>query len=154
MIVFDLRCARAHVFEAWFGSTADYESQNARGLIACPLCSSREIGKAVMAPAVAAKGNRRPDAAPRDAAPAAPPASEAADSPELLPALLAMQRQFEAGSDYVGSNFATAARAMHEGDAPARSIHGEASLAEARALQEDGISVLPLPFRPLAGSDA
>ena len=58
MIVFDLRCGAGHVFEAWFGSTADYDAQQARRLIACPVCDDTAIGKAVMAPAVPAKGNR------------------------------------------------------------------------------------------------
>ena len=69
MIVFDLRCGHGHVFEAWFGSSAAYEEQRAGGMIACPMCGSAEIGKAVMAPNVAAKGNRRSDAPP------APPAA-------------------------------------------------------------------------------
>ena len=58
MIVFDLKCGAGHVFEAWFGSSADYDSQRERGLIACPLCGDAQVGKAVMAPNVAAKGNR------------------------------------------------------------------------------------------------
>ena len=63
MIVFDLKCSAAHVFEAWFGSSADYEAQAARGLVACPICGDTQTGKAVMAPAVAPKGNRsRPPA--------------------------------------------------------------------------------------------
>lgn len=52
----------------------------------------------------------------------------------------------EDNSDYVGSNFATEARKMHLGDAPERSIYGEAKLEDAKALIDDGISVMPLPF--------
>jgi hypothetical protein len=54
----------------------------------------------------------------------------------------------EQGSEYVGMNFATEARAIHDGDAPARSIYGEAKPEEARALIEDGVPVAPLPFMP------
>lgn len=146
MIVFDLRCGGAHVFEAWFGSTADYEGQRDRGLIACPLCGDTGIDKAVMAPAVAAKGNRRAAPAPTDHA--------AADADPGLAGLLALQREMEARSDYVGSAFASEARAMHEGSAPERSIYGEASPAEVRALADDGVLLLPLPFTPLVRSDA
>ncbi|PXA90254.1 DUF1178 domain-containing protein, partial [Nostoc sp. 3335mG] len=35
MIVFDLKCGTGHVFEAWFGSSAAYEDQRSRGLLAC-----------------------------------------------------------------------------------------------------------------------
>lgn len=137
MIVFDLRCGVAHVFEAWFGSSDDYESQRIRGLIACPVCCNTSIEKAVMAPAVSAKGNRQADASPTDAA----------------TRLLALQRQLEAGSDYVGDRFAQEARALHE-NGQARSIYGEASQEDAAALVAEGIALLPMPFRPLIRSDA
>jgi len=153
MIVFDLRCAGAHVFEAWFGSTADYDSQRSRSMIACPLCGDTGIDKAVMAPAVAAKSNRRESGRSTTGRENANEAALA--TPEaLLPALLAMQRRMEAQSDYVGGNFATEARAMHEGTTPERSIYGEASAADVRALADDGVPVLPLPFCPLVRSDA
>ena len=59
MIIFDLKCApQGHVFEAWFGSSEDFEAQKAGGLVSCPLCGSGEVDKAPMAPAVGAKGNR------------------------------------------------------------------------------------------------
>jgi hypothetical protein len=147
MIVFDLRCGGAHVFEAWFGSTADYDSQRERGLIACPLCGDTAVQKAVMAPAVAAKGNRRPDAGQAVARPDG-------DADQALAMLLALQREMEARSDYVGRNFAVEARAMHEGSTPERSIYGEASPDEVRALADDGVPLLPLPFTPLVRSDA
>ena len=63
MIVFDLRCGSGHVFEAWFGSSASYESQRTGGLLACPICGGSDVEKAVMAPNIAAKGNRRVDVA-------------------------------------------------------------------------------------------
>ena len=63
-------------------------------------------------------------------------------------ALAEMRRKIEENSDYVGLNFAAEARAIHEGDAPARSIYGEAKAEEARQLIEDGVPVAPLPFLP------
>jgi hypothetical protein len=59
VIVFDLRCGNAHVFEAWFGSSDDYADQKGRGLISCPMCGDAGIDKAAMAPNVSAKGNSR-----------------------------------------------------------------------------------------------
>jgi hypothetical protein len=154
MIVFDLKCGQFHIFEAWFGSTPDYESQNARGLIACPACGDTSIAKAVMAPAVAAKGNRttsRP-AETASTTPSQPVRSEPRD--DGFGKLLAAQRRMEAASDYVGADFAARARAMHDGSEPTTGIHGEATLAEAVALTNEGIAIMPLPFRPLARSDA
>ena len=59
-----------------------------------------------------------------------------------------MRRQVEANSEYVGVNFVTEARAIHDGEAPERAIYGEARPEEARKLMEDGIPVAPLPFLP------
>ena len=64
MIVFDLKCAAAHVFEAWFGSSADYDDQRARGLVQCPICGDGAVEKAVMAPNVAAKRNQQAEVTP------------------------------------------------------------------------------------------
>ena len=60
MIIFDLQCAPAgHVFEAWFGSTDDYEEQQARGLVSCPICGDGEVDKAPMAPGRAEERRQR-----------------------------------------------------------------------------------------------
>lgn len=144
MIVFDLKCEGAHVFEAWFSSSEDYAAQKARGFVSCPTCGSAEVDKAVMAPAVPAKGNRLVTDAERKA------------HAERLKALKA---EVEANCDYVGADFAREARARFTDppadneDAP-RGIYGEASLAQAADLIADGIPVAPLPFRPRRLADA
>ena len=134
MIVFDLRCAPGgHVFEGWFGSSADYDAQQARGLVACPICGSAEVAKAPMAPRVAAKGN-----------------SGAEPSPEAMKALLAemarTQKKLLEKSEHVGDRFPDEARAIHLGEAEARAIHGRATPADAERLADEGIPVAPLPF--------
>lgn len=141
MIVFDLRCGTGHVFEAWFGSSAAYEEQRAGGLVACPLCGSAEIDKAVMAPNVGAKGNQRAAAPARTDEPPTPAAVKAA-----LASMAAAQAKALEKSQWVGTAFADKARAMHVGNAPETPIHGQASLAEAKALAEEGVPIAPLPF--------
>jgi hypothetical protein len=136
MIVFDLLCSSGHRFEGWFASSDDHEAQAARGLIACPLCDDRVVTRAVTAAAVPAKSNQR-------SATIVDPATK----------LLAMQRALEADSTWVGDRFAVEARALHASGATG-SIHGSASLDDARALIEDGVPLLPLPFRPKAIADA
>jgi hypothetical protein len=140
MIIFDLRCTPGgHVFEAWFGSSGDYADQQGRGLVSCPICGAAEVGKAPMAPAVPRKGG--------DSAPASDLIStDPATMKEMLGALAVMQRKLVAGSDWVGDRFASEARAIHLGEADARSIHGRATREQAESLAEDGIPVAPLPF--------
>jgi len=148
MIVFDLRCGRDHVFEAWFGSTDDFDAQRARGLVSCPLCGSAEVAKALMAPNVGPKGNQLAVAPPPSTKPV--PMQSGMPAPAEMKAMLTALAQAQAkvleGSEHVGRRFADEARAIHEGDAPDRVIHGEATPIEVKALVEDGVSVAPLPF--------
>lgn len=131
MIVFDLVCRAGHVFEGWFGAGVDYESQKASGLLSCPVCGDAGVEKAAMAPAVPAKGNSRPD-------PAA--------VKRMMAGLAAAQARILERSEHVGDRFADEARAIHLGEAAARAIHGRATPAEARSLNEEGVPVAPLPF--------
>ncbi|MBD8699400.1 DUF1178 family protein [Sphingomonas sp. CFBP 13714] len=133
MIVFDLKCGTGQVFEAWFGSSAAYEAQRAARQVECPLCGDAEVAKAVMAPAVSGKGNRVPEG----------------PTPARMKAMMTMlaskQAELLASSRWVGGAFADRARDALGDEAPTP-IHGQASLAEARALVEDGVAVLPLPL--------
>ncbi|QHL91000.1 DUF1178 family protein [Sphingomonas changnyeongensis] len=141
MIVFDLKCAAGHVFEAWFGSSADYEAQRARALVVCPVCGDSAIDKAVMAPRIGSGAAR--------AEPASPPVGDTAGPPDpkaLLAALARAQARMLAGSEWVGARFAEEARAIHHGEAEERQIHGEASPDEARRLADEGIELVPLPL--------
>lgn len=63
-------------------------------------------------------------------------------------AIARMRKQVEENSEYVGMEFSAKARAMHAGEAEAKPIYGEAKIDEAKALIEDGVPVLPLPFTP------
>lgn len=144
MIVFDLCCAAGdHRFEAWFASSDSFADQQARGLIACPICGDSDVRKAVMAPRVGAKSNQQAVANPAAAAPA-----DNDPSPQLVRRVIAeiaaKQAEMLPHSRWVGRDFAAAARAMHEGRAAEDLIHGQASPEEAEALRDDGIAAMPL----------
>lgn len=151
MIVFDLSCAEGHRFEGWFGSSGDYEDQRTRGLLACPTCGASDVSKAPMAPAVPAKGNSRQEVLP----PEPRPMANTPMPPEMRKALAALAKaQADALKDstWVGDKFAEETRKMHYGERDDAPIHGQASLAEAKALIEEGVPVAPLPF-PVAPPD-
>ena len=135
MIRYALRCAEGHDFDSWFANAAAFDDLKARGLLACAVCGGAGVEKALMAPRVA---HGEPAAATDLRAPLSP-AEEA---------MARMRAEVEAKSEYVGVNFVTEARAMHEGSSPERAIYGEAKLDEARKLLEDGVPVAPLPFLP------
>jgi hypothetical protein len=157
MKVLDLKCAHQHVFEGWFASEDDFQSQLARGLVECPLCADVNISKQLSAPRLNL-GAAPPNALPSPASPSSTelvPASAAPTdgSPQDRQALQDMQgdwlkmvRQVMANTEDVGSHFAEVARQMHYGEADERSIRGQTSREEAVALLEEGITVMPLPM--------
>ncbi len=134
MIKYALQCDHAHEFEGWFGSSADYDDQAARGLVECPVCGSRGVSKQIMAPAVAGTKAQR-------SAPAVDPKTREM----MMTAMGEVRRQVEENFDYVGDAFAKEARDIHEGKSEERGIYGEASPTEVKALLEDGVRVAPLP---------
>ena len=139
MIIFDLKCRpQGHVFEAWFGSGEDYDSQLERGLVACPICGSGVIEKAPMAPRVGAKGGVEQ----ADMSTDLPPEK----AKEMLAAMAEAQKQLLANSEHVDDRFADEARAIHLGEAEARAIHGRATSEEADSLRDEGIPIGTLPF--------
>ncbi len=152
MIAFDLRCSAGHIFEGWFRSSADFDTQAGRGLIACPTCGDHGIIKAVMAPHVGRKGNQIAVPPPSPPVASATPAADPVMTGPALPApLMAMaaalataQAEALPRSTWVGDRFAARARAMHEGVEEQALIHGQATRAEAESLLDDGIAVLPL----------
>lgn len=144
MIVFDLCCAAGdHRFEAWFASSDGFADQQARGLIACPICGDSAVSKAVMAPRLGAKSNRQVAAKPASTGPI-----DRELSPEFVRRVIAeiaeKQAEMLPRSRWVGRDFAAAARAMHEGRTADDLIHGQVSPEEAEALRDDGIAAMPL----------
>lgn len=137
MIRYALQCDHSHGFEAWFGSSSDYDDQAARGLVECPFCGSRSVEKQIMAPAV--RGTRTSTPAPDLAAKMQTMVMEAARE---------VRAHVEANFDYVGDAFASEARDIHEGRSEKREIYGEATPAEVKKLKDDGVPVAPLPPPP------
>lgn len=129
MIRYALACAACgHEFEGWFASSGAYDRLQAAGEVSCPACGSAQVGKQIMAPAVA----RAVDSTP--------------DPGKALAALARKAREHLASThDYVGADFASESRAMHYGETEARPIWGETTADEAKALEAEGVPAVPLP---------
>ena len=134
MIVYDLKCAEGHGFEAWFRDSEAFEIQAAAGEVSCPLCGATQVEKALMAPNLGRGKTRAPES--RKAEPAA----------EARRALLTLRRQVEANCDYVGERFPEEARRIHYGETDPRGIYGETTSEEAEALKDEGVEVRRIPW--------
>lgn len=155
MIRYSLVCDHGHQFESWFANSAAYDKQVKRKLVACPVCDSVKVEKAIMAPRLARKDKSTSMSAPIEAsvpAPATPePTTPVMISPqerEFRAKLKELREHLTANSDNVGKKFPEEARKMHYGETEHRSIYGEASPQDAKALHEEGIEFHPLPVLP------
>lgn len=155
MIRYALYCDEGHRFDSWFYDSSAFDEQAGRGLVTCPTCESRHVVKAIMAPALVARRAERPLDTP--AAPPEPNPAPAVPKPPMEVALLdedrrrlvrAFRDKVVAETRDVGSAFAAEARRIHDDESSKERIRGQATLAEARDLLEDGIMVLPLPTIP------
>ena len=138
MKVLNLRCANGHGFEGWFASEDEYMAQNGRGLIECPLCADRIIGRMPTAPRLNLSGQREPAAA-------APASAPEATLPLQVQWVEAVRRMLD-NTDDVGERFPEEARRIHYGEIKARGIRGQASPEQRRALIEEGIEIMSLPI--------
>lgn len=153
MILYALACDGGHSFESWFRDSNAFDDQISVGHVVCPICRSAQVTKAIMSPAVL--GTRGPAAAsaPPDGSPRLPEMTGNVAllddrSLELRALFRKVRDKVIAEGHDVGRQFASEARRIHDGEAPARQIYGEASVAEARDLLQDGIMVLPMPIVP------
>jgi len=158
MILYRLRCSKGHEFESWFKDSKSYERQEKKSLIGCAMCGDAKVTRALMAPRLGTKGNKKTSVA--NAVPTAAPAP--APSPEqqkmaalakhmpkeLRDALLKVRAEVEKNCEHVGDKFAEEARKIHYGESDKRGIYGETSDEEAEALAEEGIEFGRLPWVP------
>ncbi len=140
MILYTMKCDDGHEFDSWFESAKAFDRLREAGLVTCSVCGSPGVEKAIMAPKVMAPKSPSSPPASKESQPLSGPVSPFEQKIQDL-------RKFvETNAENVGTRFAEEARAIHDGDAPERSIYGKAQPDEARSLAEDGIPVLPLPW--------
>ena len=132
MKVLDLRCANGHGFEGWFASDEDFMDQNGHGLIECPLCADKVIGRMPSAPRLNLSSSSEPVAMPQAA--------------DLQAAWLETVKRVVANTEDVGERFAEEARRIHYGEEAARGIRGQATADERAALREEGIETMSIPL--------
>lgn len=150
MKVLDLQCRLGHVFEGWFGSEEDFQGQKQRGLMQCPLCADVHIEKRLSAPRLNLGAHSRASDLPANTEPLAESTTNAAIAvakPQVAQAAwLTLARKIAANTEDVGRHFASEARRMHRGEVCERAIRGQATVAEAVQLLEEGIAVNPIPM--------
>ena len=151
MLVVDLHCEHGHVFEGWFASADDLASQQARGLVSCPVCTSTEVVRRPSASRLnvgALKAEEVPGASAQSVpVQDAPAVAATVPSAETLQAMyLQAVRHVLQHTEDVGEGFVKEVRNIHRGDAPQRAVRGLADQDEVAELREEGIDVVSMPI--------
>ena len=133
MIVFDLECPQGHIFEGWFDSTKEFNTQKRKKIINCPSCNSTSIIKSLAAPNLPAKNNSKKNIEIKKA---------------VSNNIKKYKKIVEKNFDYVGDQFTEEAKKMKYGEKEERPIYGEATIEQTRELAEEEINVVPLPWAP------
>ncbi len=133
MIVYNLKCRNSHEFEGWFRDSAAFDAQAKGGKLVCPVCDSKKVEKAPMAPAVSGTKKK---------------ASSAEELKQMRQFVSGWRKFVTENAEYVGPRFPEEARKIHYGEVEEKHIYGEASVEEAKELIEEGIDVAPLPPDP------
>lgn len=179
MILYSLRCANTHHFDAWFRNSDAYDAQAQAGLLECPVCATSDVGKALMAPRIHSgrevgptleadvepaengAGQDRGDGGPRRSSQGEPtrPDSGGRTDHGLTRAMVAhalvmtaarqLRRHVERTHQHVGTEFVDEVRRMHRGEVEHRLVYGDATPEEAEDLKDEGIDVSPIPWVPL-----
>lgn len=163
MLVLNLSCANGHLFEGWFGSNDEFESQRQGSMLSCPMCGVDEVTRMPSAPRLNVSHLRDGPGA-QDAArssrsgAAASPVQAAASEATATPASAigsphneqAQWMQLVAhvlkNTEDVGDQFAEEARRIHYGESEERGIRGSATADDTAALLDEGIEVMALPL--------
>lgn len=145
MILYDLICEKDHQFESWFRNSSAVEKLIKAKAVACPVCESTKVTKALQAPNIPKKGAIRnvPAVSKKKTA------DVAVAMEKMTQAINELRQTIEKNFDNVGKRFPEEARRIHYGETKERGIYGEASPQEAKDLVDEGIKVyaLPLPKR-------
>ena len=127
MIKYNLLCRNDHEFEGWFGAEKDYLDQKNKKMIACPTCDDTGIRRALMAPNIGAKSNKKNQAFFNGRS-----------------AVKHLRNWIESNCENVGDNFAAECRKAEAGERDDH-IYGTATDNEIKELHDEGIGVIGVP---------
>ena len=135
---FQLECKNEHAFEGWFRSNDDFEKQQKRGLLECPMCGTHKVSKTLMAPSVATGRSKDKIAV----------AAGQAAQQQMMAKMMELAKEVKSKADNVGDKFPEEARKIHYGESETRAIYGKATTDEVTELIGEGVDILPLPDVP------
>lgn len=130
---YNLLCSRDHQFEGWFNSEKSYIDQKKQKLIGCPTCDDTSIRRAIMAPNVSTKTNKKSNKKNNNTA-----------FYNSRSTLMHLKSWVANNCENVGDRFVKEARKASLGERDDH-IYGTATDKEIKKLHEEGIAVIGIP---------
>jgi hypothetical protein len=143
MIKYKLICSFEHRFEGWFPSIKEFESQQEKKQLLCPLCDSSVIRKDIMSPNIKKKSTKTPRQHGKDAVKNMT-GEHFTMGGRARTLLKQVEKHVTKNFENVGKNFPREARKAHQGKRN-EEFYGTATKKEADKLVGEGIDLFSVP---------
>jgi hypothetical protein len=145
MIKYQLICDFEHKFEGWFPSIKDFETQQTKKQVVCPMCDSPNVNRDIMSPSL--KGTKKKSKTPRQRGKKA--IIDMAGGQMVLGGrartlLRKLEKHVTDNFENVGKNFPKEARKAIKGERN-EEFYGTATKKEANELVKEGIDLFHVP---------
>jgi hypothetical protein len=141
MIRYQLRCENNHRFDGWFPNIAEFERQQKKDLLVCPLCDTKRVDRAIMAPSIGkttAKKKKTNDYSDQITNDTMIPAAQAKNI------LRKIRKHIVNEFDNVGDKFVKEYRKFEKGERDDK-FYGTPSKEEVKKLLEEGTDLFHVP---------
>jgi hypothetical protein len=141
MIKYQLRCNNDHKFDGWFPNIAEFERQQKKDLLICPMCDSKRVDRDIMSPRIGKSktpNKKKKDLTDQITADTMIPAAQAKNI------LRRIRKQIVTEFDNVGSNFVKEYRKHEKGDRDDK-FYGTPNQKEINQLLDEGINLFHVP---------
>ena len=151
MIKYQLNCNNEHQFDGWFPNIAEFERQQEKKLLICPLCDSNQVDRAIMSPGIGK---------PKSKSKTKTTSKSQSDNEEfykaqftddtMIPAsqakniLRKIRKKIVTEFDNVGDRFVKEYRKHEKGERDDK-FYGVPSKEEVKELLEEGVDLFHLP---------
>jgi len=141
MIKYKLLCENNHKFDGWFPNIAEFERQQKKDLLICPLCETKKVDRAIMSPSIGKKTDKKKKTNDY---------SDQITNDTMIPAAQArhilrkIRKHIVTEFDNVGNNFFKEYRKFEKGERNDK-FYGTPGQDEVKKLLEEGTNLFHVP---------
>lgn len=134
-------CENNHKFDGWFPNIDEFERQQKKDLLICPLCETKKVDRAMMSPSIGKKTNKKKKTNDY---------SDQITNDTMIPAVQAknilrkIRKHIINEFDNVGNKFIKEYRKFEKGERDDK-FYGTPSQGEVKKLLEEGIDLFHVP---------